>query len=196
MLFRSAKRFSGYVVNGYRFHTKSRDVGSTTQNSGVFLTSLTTSFASSKDQNLIVGDVGYYGAIEDIIEVDYWGSLNVVLFKCCWYQTDKDCYGLQRVNFKRLCQKEDPFVLATQVQQVFYIEDPTEKNLHFVVKKFPKDQYSELEDIKNMEDVSDIGFVSREAVHVDDTIRWCRDDIPVKQITVSHDEVVDKGQVS
>ena len=85
------------------------------QNSGVFLTALTTSFASAKDKNLIVGDVGYYGAIEEIIEVDYWGAVSIVLFRCCWYQKAGDCYGLARVNFSRLCQKEDPFVLATQV---------------------------------------------------------------------------------
>lgn len=87
---RAEKRFSGYVVNGYRFHTKRRDSRCMTQNSGVFLTALTTSFASARDQNPIVGDVGYYGAIEDIIEVNYWGALTVVLFKCCWYQKDKD----------------------------------------------------------------------------------------------------------
>ncbi|KAL6584538.1 hypothetical protein OROMI_003827 [Orobanche minor] len=186
---RAAKRFSGYVVNGYRFHTKSRDDRCTTQNSGVFLTALTTSFASSKDQNPIIGDVGYYGAIEDIIEVDYWGALNVVLFKCCWYQIDKDCYGLPRVNFNRLYQKDDPFVLATQVQQVFYIEDPTEKNLCFAVKKFPRDQYSEVEDLMNkVEDVCDIGSVSRRNIPFDDTVNWCREDIPMTQIFVSDDE--------
>ncbi|XP_074374679.1 uncharacterized protein LOC141715095 [Apium graveolens] len=47
-------------------------------------TALTSSFASAKDQNPITGDVSYYGSIEEIIEIDYWGALNVVLFKCCW----------------------------------------------------------------------------------------------------------------
>lgn len=42
---RTTRRFSGYVINGYRFHTKSRDSRCTTQNSGVFLTAETTSFA-------------------------------------------------------------------------------------------------------------------------------------------------------
>ncbi|KAK1373230.1 hypothetical protein POM88_029423 [Heracleum sosnowskyi] len=71
---RAAKKFSGYVVNGFRFHTKKRDAKCTTQNSGVILTALTISFASSKDKNPTVGDVTYYGAIEEIIEVDYWGA--------------------------------------------------------------------------------------------------------------------------
>lgn len=71
---RSAKQFSGYVVNGYSFHTKERDRKCTKQNSGVYLTALTTSLASSKsskDANPIVGDVGYYGSIEEIFEVEY-----------------------------------------------------------------------------------------------------------------------------
>lgn len=53
---RTARRFTGYVVKGYRFHTSSRDSRCTTQNSGIFLTAQTTSFASSRDQNPVVGD--------------------------------------------------------------------------------------------------------------------------------------------
>ncbi|XP_074377184.1 uncharacterized protein LOC141718704 [Apium graveolens] len=179
----SAKRFTGYNVNGYRFHNKLRDSRCTTQNSGVFLTALTTSFASAKDKNPIVGDVGYYGAIEEIIKVDYWGAVSVVLFRCCWYQKAGDYYGLARVNFSRLCQKEDPCVLATQVQQVFYIEDPTEKNLQFVLQKYPKDQYSEVEE------VSDIGYIPR--VDIPDTFTWSRDDVPKKQFPVTPNEDLD-----
>ncbi|XP_074328065.1 uncharacterized protein LOC141665977 [Apium graveolens] len=143
---REAKQFTSYIVNGFRFHTKQRDSRCTTQNNGVFLTALTTSFATVKDKNPVVGEVGYYGTIEDIIEVDYWGALDVVIFRCCWYQKEKDCHGLTRVNFNKLYEKYDPFILATQVQQVFYVEDPTEKNVHFVIKKLLKDQYSEVED--------------------------------------------------
>ena len=98
---RAAKKYSAHVVNGFRFHTKKRDAKCTTQNSGVILTELTTCFASSKDKNPTIGDVTYFGAIEEIIEVDYWGAITVVLFRCCWYEKDKDCYGLTRVNFSK-----------------------------------------------------------------------------------------------
>ena len=77
---REAKRFSGYIVNGYRFHTKQRDRKCTIQNSGVYLTALTTSFANAKDSDPLVGEVSYYGSIEEIVEVDYWGAFRVVLF--------------------------------------------------------------------------------------------------------------------
>lgn len=187
---RAAKQFMGYIVNGVRFHTKQRDSRCTTQNSGVFLTALTTSFATVKDKNPVVGEVGYYGAIEDIIEVDYWGALAVVIFRCCWYQKEKDCHGLTRVNFNKLYEKDDPFVLATQVQQVFYVEDPTEKNVHFVIKKFPKDQYSDVED-----EINAVVEITEERLPTDDIMSWCRDDVPIKQIPVTPDEEVDNNEI-
>lgn len=186
---RMARRFSGYAVNGYRFHTKSRDSQCTTQNSGVFLTAKTTSFASSKDQNPIVGNVNYYGSIEQIFELDYWGVLNVVLFKCCWYQEEKDAYGLTKVNFNKFCFKNDPYVLSSQVQQVFYVEDPTEKMVHYVIKKLPRDwcdaenENATEEDINNP-DVQDINIGRGIDIEVADGDCF-RDDIPLAEVPVS-----------
>jgi len=55
-----AKRYTAYFINGYRFHTKKRDAPRITQNSGVTLSTTTDSFASSRDQNPIDGNVVYY----------------------------------------------------------------------------------------------------------------------------------------
>ena len=44
-----AKRYSGYLINGYRFHVQQHDTRPKTQNSGVTLISSTISFESSKD---------------------------------------------------------------------------------------------------------------------------------------------------
>ena len=158
---RAAKRFSGYIVNGYRFHTKRRDQKCTTQNSGVYLTALTTSFASSKDQNPKTGDVNYYGSIEEIIELDYWGAFTVVLFRCTWYVDDKDSLGFTRVNFNRVRQKDDPFVMSTQVQQVFYIQDPTELQFYYPIKKFSSESFEQddknlAEDVKGKKEVKGV----------------------------------------
>ena len=195
---RAARRFTGYVVNGLRFHTKKRDGKCTTQNSGVHLMALTTSFSSTKDKNPIVGEVSYYGAIEEIIEVDYWGALSVVLFRCIWYQKDKDCHGLTRVNFNKIYQKEDPFVLATQVQQVFYIQDCSEKNLYFVVRRLPRD-YNDIEE--------ETDPLLEEAVNADmyqelefpintlpDDNSWYRDDVPKRQILNTPSEVEENDE--
>lgn len=185
---RTAKRFTGYVTNGYRFYTKYRDARCTTQNSGVFVSSLTTSFASSKDQNPNVGDVDYYGSIEEILEIDYWGDFTVVLFRCCWYHAEKDLYDLTRVNFNRLVQKADPYVLASQVQQVFYIEDPTDKMYHNVIKRLPKD-WCDVEGENGNEDdfidpiINDIQHGHGIGNQVSD-VSWSREDVPATKIII------------
>ncbi|WOH09924.1 hypothetical protein DCAR_0729384 [Daucus carota subsp. sativus] len=159
---RAAKRFSGYIVNGYRFHTKLRDQNCTTQNSGVYLTALTTSFASSKDQNPKTGDVNYYD--------------------------DKDSLGFTRVNFNRVRQKDDPFVMSTQVQQVFYIQDPTELQFYYPIKKFSSESFEQ--DDKNLvEDDINGKFTHDSDFHSlleeqDTGVSWFRDDVPSKQIPI------------
>ena len=70
-----AKTYTWYFINGYRFHTKARDAPCKTQNSGVTLSAITDSFASARDQSLVDGMIRYYGIIQYIIEIDYWGCL-------------------------------------------------------------------------------------------------------------------------
>ncbi|XP_039133312.1 uncharacterized protein LOC120270384 [Dioscorea cayenensis subsp. rotundata] len=48
---RIVKRYKGYIINGFRFHTKSRERLRRTQNSGCVVTSSTVSYASASDAN-------------------------------------------------------------------------------------------------------------------------------------------------
>lgn len=129
-----AKKYTGYSINGYKFHTMKRDKNCVTDNSGVTLIAETTSFSSSKDKNPVVSEIPYYGAIEDIIEVHYQGNISVVLFKCVWFHAEKDANGLSQVNRNRCIWKNEPFILASQAHQVFYVEDPRRKNWFFAEK--------------------------------------------------------------
>ncbi|KAH0688841.1 hypothetical protein KY285_015992 [Solanum tuberosum] len=184
-----AKRYTGYFINGYRFHTKTRDDPCKTQNSGVTLSATTDSFASARDQNPIDGMVIYYGIIQDIIEIDYWCCFSVVLFRCDWFHNEVDEYGLTRVYFNKICSTNDPFVLASQVHQVFYVEDPIEKNVYYARNKVPVDLYDlEEENCPNIEETfwretnDDIGSSER-VLDVD--VRWSREDLPVDIIDLS-----------
>lgn len=56
-----ARQFSGYVINGYRFHTRQCDARRKTQNSGVTLVSMSQNFTSTKYENLITKPLPYYG---------------------------------------------------------------------------------------------------------------------------------------
>ena len=198
---RAAKRYSGYVVNGYRFHSKKRDNICTTQNSGVYLTALTTSFASSKDQKSTVGDVHYYGSIEEIIEVDYWGASSFVLFRCTWYVADKDSLGFTRVNFNKICHKNDPFVMSTQAHQLFYIQDPVEKQFYYPVKRLSAefyDPYDDKHDINASDDDINGQFTHEtsgyhsliENEDGEDEGSWSRADVPTREFVAEETTLI------
>ena len=137
-----ARKFNGYLINGYRFHTRRRDVRRKTQNSGVTLMALTTSFASSKDDHPITTHVSYYGRINDMFELDYYGYGKVVVFGCDWFEAQEDMFGLTYVHFNKRCYHDEPFILASQAHQCFYIQDPFEENKHYVMKTLPRDLFS------------------------------------------------------
>ncbi|GJS52405.1 uncharacterized protein Tco_0625767 [Tanacetum coccineum] len=79
-----AKRYNGYVVNGFRFRTKGMDNSRVTQNSGVVVITSTTCFSSRKDKNPMSGELTYYEKLTDIIEVRYTDETKFFLFKCNW----------------------------------------------------------------------------------------------------------------
>ena len=135
------RRHAGYFVHGYRFYTRTRDSRLKSQNSRVALTALISCFASSKNQNPITGDVIQYEVIEEITEVDFWSNFSVVLFRCDWFHADIDEFGHARVHFKKLCYKDDPYVLASQVHQVFYLPDSVKTDIYYRMRRIPRDLF-------------------------------------------------------
>ncbi|WMV49803.1 hypothetical protein MTR67_043188 [Solanum verrucosum] len=157
----------------------------------VTLSATTDSFASAQDQNPIDGEVIYYGAIQDIIEVDYYNCFSVVLFRCDWFHNEIDEYGLTRVYFNKSRSTDDTFVLASQVHQVFYVADLIEKDVYYARNKVPVDLYDlEEENCPNIgvtfwrELSEDIGPSDR---LFDVGMRWSREDIPVDVVDIPSD---------
>ncbi|KAH0746353.1 hypothetical protein KY285_008010 [Solanum tuberosum] len=119
---------TGYICDGVRYLTESRDVKRKTQNSGIMLKAITQSYASTKDKNPILAEVSFYGILTDIIELYYSKNLKFVLFKCKWVNNskgliEKDDYGFTLVNFNHLLYtrhqlSDEPFIFASQAQQV------------------------------------------------------------------------------
>ncbi|XP_062075345.1 uncharacterized protein LOC133779394 [Humulus lupulus] len=137
-------RFKRYLINGFRFHTKEIEKNLRTQNSGVIMIAKTQSFASSRDPNLVFEEVTFYGMLTDIIELDYSSENHVLLFKCDWVsrsgvKKENDC---TRVNFSRLLRDNEPFILASQAEQVMYIEDLKHEGWHVALKINPRDYYN------------------------------------------------------
>ncbi|KAJ9544771.1 hypothetical protein OSB04_024478 [Centaurea solstitialis] len=93
-------KFSGCMVNGYRFHTQSREKDRKTQNSGVVV-------RGDQGENVI----DFYGILEEVLEVECLGeNKRVLVFKCECFRVG-DAKGLQinkesggaSVNMSRKC---------------------------------------------------------------------------------------------
>ncbi|XP_042423409.1 uncharacterized protein LOC122011026 [Zingiber officinale] len=130
-------KYNSYVINGNLYQTKARDDDRVCQNSGVSLVANTMLVCSAKDKNPLLADVSYYGVIEEIWELDYH-QFHVPLFKCAWVANDKgiinnDECGFTLVNLNKRGHKNDEFVLASQVNQVFYINDPLKNGWSIVL---------------------------------------------------------------
>ena len=183
---RAVRCFKGYIVNGFRFHTKDRERQRKTQNSGVFLTAKTSSFASARDSNPMTGNVGYYGVLNDVMELQYIGGNRIVLFKCDWWDVmnrgrgiKQDDYGFTCVNFTQTLNTNEPFILANQAQQVFYIQDTIEPNWHVAIKIQPRDLYDMELEVDHCQQIElDLHIESTDMVDTNDgVITWKRPDI-------------------
>ena len=76
------------------------------------------------------GNMDWYDVLKKIITLDFPGEKEVILFKCDWYDVpaatknksrgySKDQYGIIDIDTTRRRYVNDPYVLATQVEQVF-----------------------------------------------------------------------------
>ncbi|KAL4023312.1 hypothetical protein IC575_017064 [Cucumis melo] len=133
--------YEGYMVNGCSYLTKSRDDHRTVQNNGIMLMATTMQVSSTKDKNLVIGDMSFYGIIEDIWEVSY-NTFNTVLFKCKWVENKTgvrtDNLHFILVDLSRIGHSSDSFI-ATHGKQVFYVSDPVDSRWSVVVMPPQKD---------------------------------------------------------
>ena len=116
--------FSGYKVNGFRFHTKGRNEGKVTYNYGVCVKGVGEGDQVSED---------YSGILHEIIRVEFIGEpiKKYILFNCEWFDPDVP-WGLRypkftpypEVNHTRRYRKFDPFIFADTATQVVYLKYP------------------------------------------------------------------------
>ncbi|CAO2840769.1 unnamed protein product [Amaranthus hypochondriacus] len=91
----------------------------------------------------------YYGVLRDIFQVHYPGGNHVFVFKCSLFDIENygrgykvDEHRLISVNKNRCLKSDEVYVLESQVEQVFYIEDERNENWQFVIKAQPRDFYN------------------------------------------------------
>lgn len=106
------------IVNGVRFRRRDRDERRKTQNSGVSV------LADYEDAM-----IDYYGYLTNVVVLDYMFDFQVELFECEWYDTNPRQNRLRKdhhfisVNTSKKWFVEDPYILAIQAKQVFYVDD-------------------------------------------------------------------------
>ncbi|CAA7043013.1 unnamed protein product [Microthlaspi erraticum] len=140
----TARSYTGYIVNGLRFHTNA--VCRLSQNSGVFYEVTSMCRASAKDISQVVDLVSYYGRVIDIILIDY-NVFYIPLFKCQWAVRGngvkvEDGFTLVNLNQNQISFSKDPYILASQAKQIFYSRDD-EASSWYVVMRGPSRRYTD-----------------------------------------------------
>jgi hypothetical protein len=171
-------RYQGFMVNGFRFHIKEVERKRKTQNSGVSVNAITSSFSNRRDENPILSDVAYFGALKNVIELDYGGDRRVVLFECDWVSNGKrlkkDADGFLLANFSNVPPHKEPFILASQAAQVFYIEESSESDWHVIVVTDARSVYK-MGDIVDVETHLQAEVCDPAANLGDDNVCWVRE---------------------
>jgi len=156
----------------------------TTQNSGVFVKG-----------DASTGDMDWYGMLKKIICLDFAGQKEVMLFQCIWFDIpapstsksrgyQKDRYGVININTTRFRYKNEPYILSTQAEQVFYAKYPNKPNCCSVLRVQPRKLFSmpEGDGIDNMAKldfdsvdvgVGDVNFEQQ----IGDVTTWSRSDL-------------------
>ncbi|TYK21964.1 uncharacterized protein E5676_scaffold543G00100 [Cucumis melo var. makuwa] len=143
---KSAISYTGFVVNGQRFHVKS--IERSTQNSGISLQAKTLCRSSCRDKAEVVDMVSYYGVLTQIILLDYYVH-QIPLFRCDWVNVSngvrvEDGFTLVNLHQSQHQFSKEPFILASQAKQVFYSRENETSNW-YVVLKVPPRRFHDLE---------------------------------------------------
>lgn len=109
--------YRSYLIKGIKFNIKAQDDVRTTQNSGVYLLAHTMQVASAKDKNPILSNMGFYGVIQEIWDLDYQ-KFTIPVFRCDWIDSASglvvDELGFTLVDLSKIGHRNDQFVLASQ----------------------------------------------------------------------------------
>ncbi|XP_061358748.1 uncharacterized protein LOC133302941 [Gastrolobium bilobum] len=192
-------RYTSYLINGWRFNIKDRDMHLKSQNSGILV---------KGDNN--TGNLDYFGVLTDIVELMYSSGNNVILFKCDWWDVSsrgrgykEDRYDFFLININRRLNTDEPYVLATQAQQVYYVKDTKDLNWLVVVNTKPRDFYDMPWEVNNepCQENDEIGLVHELCNEPDDEQAISLDRNDLEQPTVDgspmvHVENVDNEEES
>ena len=119
------------------FYTKSQANKSRVQNSRVSLDVDSLHFSSASDNNLIHVSMPFFRVIEETQELDY-SKFRVPIFKCKQINGNTDVrhdeIGFALVDLDKVAYKDEPFIMAEQAKQLFYVKDPCDLRWFMVLQ--------------------------------------------------------------
>lgn len=142
------------IVNGVRFRSKHTEELFRTQCSGVSTVGVHNG-----------EDITFYGTLLEVMELLYKFDRKVLIFRCKWFNSDPNCnlvigdHNLTSINTTSNWYTGDPYILASQARQVFYLPDLRRGRNWRIVQKVSS---------RTMFDVLEKDDVDDENVGVDD----------------------------
>ncbi|KAH6768485.1 hypothetical protein C2S51_013821 [Perilla frutescens var. frutescens] len=104
----------------------------------------------------------------------------VVLFGCDWVskgkRLKKDCDGFTVANFTNVKRHEEPFILASQATQVFYIADPVDNNEHVVISTVARGVYN-MQPLADVETYLQSNICNSVLNDESEEVSWVREDV-------------------
>ncbi|CAL9011480.1 unnamed protein product [Prunus brigantina] len=139
--------YRSYLINGVKFNTKAQDDMRTVQNSsGVYLLAHTMQVASAKDKNPIVSNMSFYGVIQEIWDHDYQ-KFRIPVLRYDWIDNTSglvvDELGFTLIDLSKIGHRNDQFVMASQVKQVFFVDNPMHRDWSIVLS-IPNREYNDV----------------------------------------------------
>ncbi|XP_042389540.1 uncharacterized protein LOC121981198 isoform X2 [Zingiber officinale] len=173
-------RYEKFISNGFRFHTKEMERKRKTQNCDVTVRATTSSYSSIRDHNLVLSELDYYGILQNVIELNYGGGRKVVLFECEWVSKGKrlklDEDGFVLANFKNVRRHNEPYILASQAMQVFYVEDPIDCDWHVIITTDARTKHK-MQPIADVDTYLQSNIRNSEDYNEHEEVVWIRDDV-------------------
>ncbi|BBN67322.1 hypothetical protein Prudu_42S000200, partial [Prunus dulcis] len=126
--------YRSYLIKGIKFNIKAQDDVRTTQNSGVYLLAQTMQVASAKDKNQ------FSQIWVSMVSFKKFGTLTT---KSLQSQSLVDELGFTLVDLSKIGHRNDQFVLASQVKQIFFVDDPMHRGWS-VVLSMPNREYNDV----------------------------------------------------
>ncbi|KAK1577107.1 hypothetical protein Q3G72_019025 [Acer saccharum] len=172
--------YPGCIVNGVRYNIEERDKRHITQNCGLVV--------DGEHEN---ATVDFYGILKDVIQLNYMFNYRAVLFKCDWFDTNvkkkriqKD-YNYTCIDVSHKWYESDPYILAIQAHQVFYVNDHKFGSSWKVVQKIQHrhiwDVPEREEEVEEQEEVVETTILEVEEEDLDDH-QFHREDVEAQTL--------------